>query len=126
MGYVFPDVREAFFTLVPRAQDGLRPYYQLTIDFADFLPAALIYRVGGSQSGPFREDRITVDIYAEGSTAANDAAEQVRTFIADSWHDVDGILLDSVDVEVVPTEIPYQSDTVNLVSATYRVATRAA
>lgn len=126
MGFLFPDVREAFYVLVPRAQDGLLPYYQLTIDFADNLPAALIYRVGGSESGPFREDRINVDIYANGSTAANQTAENVRAFLSDSWHDADGALLDSVAVEVVPTEIPYMSDTVNIVSATYRVATRAA
>lgn len=126
MGYTFPDVREAFYILVPRSQDdGLIPYYQLTIDFADHLPAALIYKVGGSESGPFREDRVNVDIYANGSTAANTIAEGVRAFLASTWHDADGILLDQVDVEVTPTEIPYMSDTVNLVSATYRVATRA-
>ena len=125
-GYTFPDVREALFTLVPRAMDGVKPYYQLTIDFADRLPAALIYRVGGEQSGPFRLDRVAIDVYAEGSSAANDVAQQVCSFLADSWHDADGALLDSVEVEVTPTEVPYMSDTVNLVSATYRVATRAA
>lgn len=125
MSFTFPDVREVLFVLVPRAVDGLEPYYQLTIDFADHLPAALIYRVGGSQSGPFREDRMAIDVYAEGSSAANDVAQQVCAFLADSWHDVEGALLDSVEVEVTPTEIPYMSDTVNLVSATYRVATRA-
>ena len=126
MGYTFPNVRDAFYALIPQAVDGVTPYFQLTIDFADRLPAALIYRVGGSESGTFREDRIAVDVYANGSTAANEVAEQVRAFLADSWHEVDGALLDSVDVEVVPTEIPYMSDTVNVVSATYRVATRAA
>lgn len=129
MSYTFPDVREAFFELAPRAVDGVTPYFQLVIDWEQTLatsPAVLIYRVGGSQSGPFREDRVTVDVYAEGSSAANDVAQQVCTFLADSSHDTAAGLLDLVEVEVTPTEVPFMSDTVNLVSATYRVATRAA
>jgi len=125
MGFVFPDAREAFYELVPRAQDGVTPYYQLTVDFADRLPAALIYRVGGEESGPFRQDRINVDVYADGSTAANAVANDLRAFLAGSSHDTDAGLLDLVEVEVVPTEVPYMSDTVNLVSATYRVDSRA-
>jgi len=125
MGFVFPDAREAFYELVPRAQDDVTPYYQLTVDFADRLPAALIYRVGGEESGPFRQDRINVDVYADGSTAANAVANDLRAFLAGSSHDTDAGLLDLVEVEVVPTEVPYMSDTVNLVSATYRVDSRA-
>lgn len=125
MGYEFPDAREAFFELVPQAASGVTPYYQLVVDFAEHLPAALIYRVGGDESGPFRQDRITVDFYAAGSTAANHGADQIRAFLTGQSHDAAAGLLDSVEVEVVPTEIPYMSDTVNVVSATYRVDTRA-
>lgn len=124
--YEFPDAREAFFELVPRAEDGVTPYYQLVIDFVDYLPAALIYRVGGAESGPFRQDRINVDVYAAGSTAANHVANQIRAFLAGQSHDTEAGLIDLVEVEVIPTEVPYMSDTVNLVSATYRVDTRAA
>ncbi|HEY1177856.1 MAG TPA: hypothetical protein VGF17_17000 [Phytomonospora sp.] len=140
MGYTFPDVREALFALVPLAVDGVTPYFQLTIDWEQTLadsPAVLISRVGGAQSGPFRQDRMQVDVYAIGSARANDVAQQICTFLADSSHSVplppdptqDGapteVLLDLVEVEVIPTEIPYMSDTVNIVSATYRVDTRA-
>lgn len=126
MGFMFPDAREAFYELVPRAADPApAPYFQLVIDFADHLPAALIYRVGGDESGPFRQDRINVDVYAAGSTSANAVANQIRAFLAGQSHDTEAGLIDLVEVEVVPTEIPYMSDTVNLVSATYRVDSRA-
>ncbi|HEY1176485.1 MAG TPA: hypothetical protein VGF17_10030 [Phytomonospora sp.] len=128
MGFMFPDARAAFYELVPRAVDPAPvPYFQLVVDFADNLPAALIYRVGGEESGPFRQDRINVDVYANGSTAANRVANEIRAFLAGQSHDFGdpAQLLDQVEVEVIPTEAPYMSDTVNVVSATYRVDTRA-
>jgi len=126
MGYTFPDARAAFYELAPRASDPAPvPYFQLVVDFADGLPAALIYRVGGDESGPFRQDRINVDVYANGSTAANAVANQIRAFLTGTSHDTEAGLIDLVEVEVVPTEVPYMSDTVNQVSATYRVDTRA-
>ena len=126
MGYTFPDARAAFYELVPAATDPAPvPYFQLVVDFADDLPAALIYRVGGDESGPFRQDRLNVDVYANGSTAANAVANQIRAFLTGTSHDTEAGLIDLVEVEVVPTEVPYMSDTVNQVSATYRVDTRA-
>jgi hypothetical protein len=129
MGYTFPDAREALYELIPKATDPApTPYFQLVIDWEKSLgtsPAVLIYRSGGEQSGPFRSDRMGVDVYAEGSGVANDVAQAICAFLTDGPQDTTAGLLDQIEAEVVPTEIPYTSDTVNLVSATYRVATRA-
>lgn len=116
----------------PDAKRGVREvldaygatYLQLTITYADTLPAYLIYRVGGSESAPFREDRITVETRADGTTAADDAAKVAHEALVGIPHDTSHGLLDSVTVESLPTEIPQPDGSPNLVTATYRVQTR--
>lgn len=124
MGYHFPDARRAVFEIV--GASGLStPYLWLTTGFDAGLPATQVRRVGGSQDGHLREDRIQLDTYGAGSTAAGQAADALHELLVDRSHFVPGVgLIDSVTVETVPTELPYQSDTVNLVSATYRLASR--
>jgi hypothetical protein len=134
MGYAFPNARNAVFALL----DGLTvddppagppvtltAFLRLTTDLDAHLPAAHVRRVGGTEDGPLRTDRVAVDVYAAGSDAAEDYADAVREHLAGSSHHVPGVgLLDAVTVEVVPTEVPYASDTVSRVTGTYRVDTR--
>lgn len=101
-------------------------YLHLTVDFADDLPAHLIYRAGGSERFPFREDRITVQTYASGSTEVRRLAEKVASVLADKPHDgPDGTVLDRITVETVPVEVPQYDGQPAMATATYRVETRA-
>lgn len=119
----YPDARGSIRALL---DDLGQTYYNLTTDFAKSLPAFLIYATGGSERFPFREDRITVQAYAVGSTAANRAAEQARAALAGGPHDGLGdTLLDRIDVETVPVEVPQYEGQPAMVTATYRVQTRA-
>lgn len=111
-------------------REVLRPfgktYLQLTADYeAQGLPAFLVYRVGGSTSGIFREDRIVVETYADGTTAADQAARDVDEFLLDGPHDGGKYgLLDSIGTESVPTEVPQPDGFPCMVTATYRVSSR--
>lgn len=118
----------------PDARAGVRAllkplgatYYVLTTDFAKSLPAFLVYATGGSERFPFREDRITVQAYADGSTAAHKAAERARAVLAGGPRDgVGDTVLDQVEFEVVPVEVPQYEGQPAMVTATYRVQTRA-
>lgn len=133
MGYRFPDSVAVFKELLNGRQVGekdgapvtLTAMKQLTADFPKHLPVVHVRRVGGAQDGVLRTDRIAVDTYAVGSTATGDYAQAIDEFLVGSSHEsADGDLIDGVGVEVIPTEIPYASDTVNRVSATYRADTR--
>lgn len=122
MGYRFPDARRGVRAL---CEPFGTTYGYLTDGWEDHLPAILVYRTGGTEDGVLREDRIQIETYAEGSTAANDLAMEIHEAIVGVPHDVDGIgLLDNIAALVIPDEVPYESDTVTLVTASYRVSTR--
>lgn len=101
-------------------------YLHLTVDFASKqMPAFLIYANGGSERFPFREDRVTVETYADGSTAARREAEKARELLTTSLIDVNGEPLDSIEVDTVPHEVPQYEGQPAMVTATYRVSTHA-
>lgn len=122
MGYRFPDARRGVRAL---CEPFGTTYSFLADKWEEHLPAILVYRTGGTESGVLRDDRIQIETYAEGSTKANDVAMQIHEAIVGIPHDVDGIgLLDNIAALVIPDEVPYDSDTINLVTASYRVSTR--
>lgn len=122
MGYRFPDARRGVRALC--APFGTT-YGYLSDGWENNLPAILVYRTGGTEDGVLREDRIQIETYAKGSTAANDLAMEIHEAIVGVPHDVDGIgLLDNVAALVIPDEVPYESDDITLVTASYRVSTR--
>ncbi len=118
----YPDAKRAIRELLNAYG---KTYLRLTADYQERgLPAFLVYRVGGSQADPFREDRITVETYALGATAADEAADEIHDFLTYGPHATSLGLLDAVLTETLPAEIPQPDDFPNLVSATYRVQTR--
>lgn len=122
MPLVFPDAKRGVRELLDPFG---ATYLTLTVDFeARGLPAFLVYRVGGSRSGVFREDRITVETRAYGTTAADDVAAGVDEFLLSSPHATAYGLLDKITTDSVPTEVPQPAESPNLVVATYRVSTR--
>lgn len=119
----FPDAKRGIRYLL--TQFG-KTYLELTADYREQgLPAFLVYRVGGSESLVFREDRISVETYADGMTAVDDASQQVHEFLLSGPHDCGEFgLIDQITTESAPVVIPQPDGFPNLVTATYRVATR--
>lgn len=119
----FPDSKRAVRELLRRFGTT---YLELTADYSKHgLPAFLVYRVGGSESGVFRTDRIVVETYALGMTAVDDAAQQAHELLLSGPHDGGQYgLLDRVTVESAPVEVPQPEGFPNMVTATYRVDVR--
>lgn len=114
-GYDFPDVPGGLLDIVPHATMWLRSVAE-TVNH--------IYSVGGTETGPERMDRITVDTYARGRDAARDEAEAVRKLLLSGSHDTPTGMIDSFEVEVVPHDARFQSDEVTQYQAIYRAYSR--
>ncbi|WP_114202319.1 hypothetical protein [Janibacter anophelis] len=125
--YTFPKSRDILFEILNMYGT---PAFRLEVgwDTAWDMPVHHIQSLGGTTDGPFRTDRIRIDTYAIGDDAANDAAEALQTALADRHHYAAGHeqlgLIDRITVESGPALVTYPSDTLSLVSATYRAATR--
>ena len=125
--FVFPSTRDILFEILKLYGT---PAFRLEAgwDEAWDFPVHHLSKVGGTTDGPFRTDRIRIDSYAIGDDAANDAAETLLTALADRHHYAVGRedlgLIDRITVESAPAQVNYPSDTISLVSATYRAATR--
>jgi|SRR5690625_1450871 len=115
VGYEYPDVPAALLEIVPNSTLWLSSLDE-TVNH--------IYSVGGHESGASRFDRIVINTYAEGRTAAHVEAEVVRQIMTAGHHSTTKGLLDSVAVEVTPHDILFASETVTQVQAIYRVYTR--
>lgn len=92
-------------------------------------PLLHLVKVGTSDVGELeRTDRLKVDVYGRGETAALDVAEDVLSFLVGHYHYVpdqeDLGLIDDVSVDVGPTPVPQYQDGLALVSATYRLVAR--
>lgn len=127
MGFQFPDAREALYTLLDGqefAGQTVTAYFQRTTDWTDHLPAVTIYQVGGNEGFISNTVRLTVEVYADG-TLAQEVAVAIKEALADKHHDVPDVgLIDRIEVESLPTTIPYASDKINLSVATYRATSR--
>lgn len=121
MAYRFPDVEAALMEVLTATQPGVRTVLWLTDTEGT---VHHVYSSGGNIVGPFRTDRVTVDTYAPSRDLARTAAEDAQAALTERHHDTSEGLLDTVEVEVAPHSMPYQSDTVSLWQAVYRVDTR--
>lgn len=124
---LYPSARDAVFTLTDGVEfDGetVAAYYQLQVDFADRLPAALIYVTGGTEGYIDRVDRLTVEVYAPGEQALK-IAEDIRAAIVDEPLDIPGVgYIDDIHCDVTPHDVPYQNERINMAAATYLVTSR--
>lgn len=124
MGYTFPDS----ISILKESIESLEypTYMNLTVGFDQNLPGVHIYKVGGSSSSVFAQDRFIVDVYAEGRDAAYDTSEAIRQHLQAGSHFSEAYgLVDSVDMESSPADMPYASETVTKFTATFRADTRA-
>lgn len=127
---VFPDARDALFDLINDAThlgEPVRAVYQLPADSYGTVqgpfPVALIYTTGGTKGFVDRVDRATIEVYASGQQAVNTLESIMASIVGTSIETPSGYL-DGIDVDIVPADVPYQSDTLNKATATFLVTSR--
>ena len=127
MGYVYPDTREALWLIVERelfAGKQGTPYFHMTTDFEKQLPAVQIILLTGVEGFLERVDRVQVDVYAEGSDAADYANALHARLVGENLTVAEVGLFDRIESELVPHDVPYPSDRTNVCSITVRATTR--
>lgn len=122
MGYEFPDPLSVVKSVLDGS--GVRTTLWLQPADVDGRETVHVQDAGGTEASIFRTDRISVDVYAGSRKAARDLSERVKLLLVDRPHDTPFGLVDSVTVEVVPTQQQYQSDTTTQFNAIYRVESR--
>lgn len=128
---VYADPRDFLFELIDgMAVDGttVSAFYRLPGDYTTPDPArasTLIYATGGTEGAIDRVDRVTVEVYAPGTTAVR-VAEAVRArLVNDGYpHDLEAGLVDEIRCDVTPHDVPFVAETVNQANAVYLVEHR--
>lgn len=120
--FVFPDAAKCVKAELEAV--GFDATLQLNPEDLDGREIVHIKDIGGTEQSVFRTDRLTVDVYAQGRTAAKDLAEAVRAALLDRPLDTPHGVVDSVKVDVVPTKEEFPSATLVKFTAIYRAETR--
>lgn len=129
-GLVFPDVRECLFDLIDGTEhlgSPVRAVFHLPSDVYGTIdgpfPLVQIVATGGTEGYVDRVDRVTLDCYAPGQVAVN-TLESVKAYLRGTDVSTAHGYLDSITVDQVPTDIPYQSETLNKATGTFLVTSR--
>lgn len=124
----YPEARDGLWHLLLDTVHENQPltlFFQLSIDYADSAPAALIYTTGGTEGYVDRVDQCTVEVYAPGEQAVKVAESIRKTITHREGVEVPGVgYFDSIVPDVTPHDVPYADERVNLARATYRVTSR--
>lgn len=127
---VFPDARDALFDLIDGAThlgEPVKAVYQLPADGYGTIqgpfPLALIYVTGGTRGFVDCVDRATIEVYAPGQQAVNTLHSISASIIGTDIETPSGYL-DGIEQDIVPADVPYQSDTLNKATATFLVTSR--
>jgi hypothetical protein len=86
-------------------------------------PVVLVYTNGGTEGFYDRVDRVTLECYAPGTQAVN-TLESIKAFICGTDIETAHGFLDSINVDQVPADVPYASDTLNQANMTLLVTSR--
>jgi hypothetical protein len=130
-GLVFPNPRSCLFDLIDGTEhlgETVHAFYQEPADALGYLqgpfPIAVIYAMPGGVEGYVdRVDRMSIDVYAPGERAV-DTLESIKASICGEDIDTPSGYLDNIKPDQVPTDIPYQSATVNKATATFLLTSR--
>ncbi|MDQ0102352.1 hypothetical protein J2T10_001998 [Paenarthrobacter nicotinovorans] len=129
-GLVFPDVRECLTDLVDGTEhldQAVRMVWHLPADKFGAIegpfPIVLVFTNGGTQGFIDRVDRVTLECYAPGTQAVN-TLESILAFICGTDIETAHGFLDSINVDQVPADVPYASDTLNQANMTLLVTSR--
>jgi hypothetical protein len=68
-------------------------------------------------------DRVTIEVYAPGQAAVNTLESIAASLIGTDIETPSGYI-DSIEADVTPADVPYQSDTLNKALATFLVTSR--
>lgn len=120
--FVFPDAAKCIEHSLTVA--GLEATLWLAPDALDGREIVHIQDGGGTEQSVFRTDRLIVDVYATGRTAAKDLAEAVKVALVDRSHESPEGVIDTVRVDVTPSMDPYPSETICKFTAIYRAESR--
>lgn len=127
---IFPDTRDALFDLIDGAtHEGatVRAVYQLPADNYGAItgpyPLALIYTTGGTKGFVDRVDRATIEVYAPGQQAVNTLESIFASIIGTDIETPSGHL-DGIEADIMPVDVPYQSDTLNRATGSLLVTSR--
>jgi hypothetical protein len=133
---VFPDTRSAMLDLIDgtshySAAAGqslqVRATWHLEADSYGQLrapfPVAHIFPPVGTEGFIDRVERILVEVYAPGQQAVQ-ALESIRASIVGTDIETPSGFIDTITCPVVPSDVPYQSDTLNKATATFEVTSR--
>jgi hypothetical protein len=133
---VFPDTRSALFDLIDGTEhfssyagklQSVRAVYQLPADSYGSLegpfPLAQVFPPVGTEGFIDRVDRIVVEVYAPGEQAVQTLESIKASIVGDNIETPSGFV-DTISCEVVPSDVPYQSDTLNRATATFLVVSR--
>lgn len=122
----WPSVPDALFELVDGnvfAGQTATAYLRLKTDFADHMPAVLIYATGGSEGQIDRAENINLTVYAPGQQAVQVAGAIVQDLEGANVHTSEG-LLDTIDVSVTPYDVPYVDAEIDQANAMLTVRVR--
>ncbi|MGQ3382976.1 hypothetical protein [Glutamicibacter sp. TV12E] len=106
------------------ATGGFNATLQLNPEDLDGREVVHIQDGGGNEQSIFRTDKILVDVYATGRTAAKDLAEAVKASLMNGPLDTEDGVIDKVSVEMVPTKEDYPSPEICKFVAIYRAESR--
>lgn len=127
---IFPDARDALFDLINGSThlgETVSAFYELPADTYGAIkgpyPIALIYTTGGTKGFLDRVDRATIEVYAPGQQAVN-TLESIAASIIGTDIETPSGHLDGIEQDAVPTDVPYQSDTLNRATMTLLVTSR--
>ena len=128
-GTVFPDIRECFNSLIDGTEhlgETVTAVWHLSADSYDnesFWPLVLIYVSGGTEGAYDRVDRVILECYAPG-TRAVETLESIKSLICGTDIETVAGYLDSIRVERVPKDVPFQSDVLNKAEAEFLATSR--
>lgn len=129
-GLVFPNPRACLFDLIDGAVhlgESVHAFYQTPADDYGAIqgpfPIAVIFTTSGTEGYVDRVDRATVEVYATGELAV-DTLESIKASICGDGIETPSGYLDSIKPDQVPTDIPYQSETLNKATSTFLLTSR--
>lgn len=129
-GLVFPSVRDALFDLIDGHEhlgETVQAVFQVQADsygsMAGPFPVCQVYVTNGPEGFIDRVERVTLECYAPGQ-AAVDTLESIRASVVGWDVDTPSGYLDKVRCVEVPTEVPYQSGTLNKATCLLDVTVR--
>lgn len=131
LGYVPDLAREAAFELINglTVEDRLvLAFYQLPgdyLDVGDDKASVALYTTGGNEGDFDRTDRLTVDVYAPGTTAVL-VAESIKNLLVNDGfaHDLEVGYVDEIRCDVTPHDVPFPGGDVNQARAVFLVTHR--